>query len=302
MISNANKAIDRPWFGASWKIAAFVCYAGLNAIARYLSGGAQSALPSTLPVPVIVFFQDLIALTLLIPWMVQRRQRLFPIRNIRLNIARVVMSAIAINAWYFALVYMPLPEAVALSIIGPILGVIGAKWFLKEKLGWLKGAVIGSAFVGAWLIIKPDSVLLENSQNVKGLFFIALSSLSFAIAKILTRKLAMLGESQQNLTFYLFVFIVPISFLPAAIHWATPSFAHLPWLFLAGGLTALAIFCVSSALVYAEVCFLAPFDMCQFLLNTSISYFAFRELPAPWAIWLVLAFVGFSLTLRKKSL
>jgi drug/metabolite transporter (DMT)-like permease len=76
--------------------------------------------------------------------------------------------------------------------------------------------------------------------------------------------------------------------------------SHWPWLILAGGLTALAIYCVSSALVYAQVSFLAPFDICQFILNTLVGYVAFTEVPAPWAIWIVLAFVGFSICARKK--
>ncbi len=292
---------DRPWFGASWKIAAFACYAGLNAIARYLSGGAQTSLTAHLPVTTIVFFQDLIALTILLPWIIQRKPA-FPVKNLSLHLGRVAISAVAIIAWYFALVYIPVAQAVALSIVGPILGVILAKWFLKEKLGWLKAAAIGSSFLIAWLLIQPGSAFMANTENLKGLFFIGLSSLSFAIAKILTRKLAKLGESPQNLTFYLFLFIVPLSLVPALFNWVTPEMVHWPWLLLAGALTALAIFCVSTALVYAEVCFLAPFDICQFFLNTLIGYVAFMELPAPWSLWLLLAFVGFSLTTRKRLL
>jgi len=195
---------------------------------------------------------------------------------------------------------MPLAQAVALSVIGPMMGVIGAKLLLKEQLGWVKGSIILASFSGACVLMQPGSALLANKSNMTGLLFLICSSLFFALAKLATRKLALQGESVKTLTAYLFIFIVPVTFIPALLHWVTPDWVHWPWLIIAGVLTAMAIYCVSSALVYAQVSFLAPFDICQFILNTIVGYVAFMELPAPWAIWLLLAFVGFSMTARKK--
>lgn len=292
---------DRPWYGAAWKIAAFACYAGLNAIAHYLSGGAETQLQTHLPVYVIVFFQDLFGLLLLLPLII-KSIRLKPIpEHPFLHLFRVINSAVAIIMWYFALVYMPLAQAVALSIVGPIMGVIGAKLFLKEKLGWRRGLIILLSLGLACVFIKPATAFLANKTNVKGLTFLILAALFFAIAKLATRKLAQLGETPQSLTAYLFLFIVPVSLFPAAANWVTPQLVHWPWLLLAGGLTALAIYCVSAALAYAEVSFLAPFDLCQFFFNTFIGYLAFMELPAPWVLWTVLAFACFSLTIRKRN-
>ncbi|MBI2790738.1 MAG: DMT family transporter [Gammaproteobacteria bacterium] len=291
---------DKSLLGASWKVAGFACYAGLNAIARYLSGGVDAALDKHLSVYEIVFFQDLFALLLLLPWMIRRGKMALVPNHFILHLLRVLTSAIAIISWYFALVFMPLAQAVALSIVGPMIGVIGAKWFLKEKFGWIRGSIIVLSLIGACILLHPGSVLLENKSNLKGLLFIGSAAFFFAMAKLVTRRLAQLGETAQTLTSYLFIFIVPVSFIPAMMHWVTPDWSHWPWLILAGGLTALAIYCVSSALVYAEVSFLAPFDICQFILNTIVGYVAFTELPAPWAIWIVLAFIGFSLSARKK--
>lgn len=291
---------DRPLLGASWKVAGFACYAGLNAIARYLSGGGESKLESHLSVYEVVFFQDLFALILLAPWMIRQGKVALIPPHLPWHLWRVVTSAVAIISWYFALVFMPLAQAVALSVIGPMIGVIGAKIILKERLGWLKGSIIVSSLLGACLLLHPGSALMANKSNVKGLIFIAMASFFFAMAKVATRKLATLGNSAQTLTSYLFLFIVPVSLIPALLHWVTPEAAHWPWLILAGMLTAVAIYCVSSALVYAEVSFLAPFDICQFILNAIVGYVVFMELPAPWAIWIVLAFAGFTFSARRK--
>lgn len=293
---------QRPWYGASWKVAGFACYAGLNAIARYLTGGANTQLENHLPVPVIVFCQDAIALLILLPWIVRRAKVSLIPNHLGLHLFRVVASAAAIIAWYFTIQFMPLAQAVALGVIGPILGVMGARWFLQEKFGWVRAGIIFASLCGACLMVNPGSALLSNLSNQVGLLSLLCATSFFAIAKLATRKLATLGESAQSLTSYLFIFIVPVSFIPAVLNWVTPHAIHWPWLLLAGLLTALAIYCVSNALVHAEVSFLAPFDICQFMMNALIGYVAFMELPAPWAIWFILALLGFSLTASRLRL
>ncbi|MGE3319361.1 MAG: DMT family transporter [Candidatus Berkiella sp.] len=284
------------WYGASWKIAGFACYAGLNAIARYLSGGASTQLESPLPVPVIVFCQDWVALLLLLPFIVKRAQVSLRPAHLPLHLFRVICSAVAIIAWYYTLQFMPLAQAVALSIVGPLMGVFGARLFLQERFGWVRWAIILMSLSGACFVVKPGNAFISNKSNMTGLLCLITASLFFAMAKLATRRLAVLGESATALTSYLFIFIVPVSLIPALLHWITPEAFHWPWLLLAGVLTAMAIYCVSNALVHAQVSFLAPFDICQFIMNALIGYVAFMELPAPWSIWLILAFLGFSVT------
>ncbi|HRE31695.1 MAG TPA: DMT family transporter, partial [Candidatus Berkiella sp.] len=170
----------RPWYGASWKVAGFACYAGLNAIARYLTGGANTQLQDHLPVPVIVFWQDFIALLFLLPWMLRQAKASFFPSHLGLHLFRVIVSAIAIIAWYFTIQYMPLAQAVALSVIGPLLGVIGAKWFLKERFGWLRTVIILLSLCGACFVVKPGSALLHNQSNTLGLLCLCVATSSFA--------------------------------------------------------------------------------------------------------------------------
>lgn len=169
-MSSLSQSTDRPWLGASWKIAAFGCYAGLNAIAKYLTGNVQPTMPHV-SVYVLVFFQDLFALLILLPWMLKRGKIAFIPDHIGLHLFRALTSAVAIIAWYFTLVHMALAEAVALSIIGPIAGILGAKWFLKEKLGALRGKIILFTLVGALILLRPEMAWSTNKSNVTGLFF-----------------------------------------------------------------------------------------------------------------------------------
>lgn len=286
-----TRLIHLPWLGAIWKIAAFACYAVLNGIARYLCSGAEHVHIAQLPINVVIFSQDLIALLILLPWLLPKTNtnpiKIFT-RHTGWHIIRGGFSAMAIITWYHALKYMPIAEAVALSIVGPVIGVLGASVVLGEKIRFQRLAAILLSLVMACYVIHPGSAFSENKNNLIGLGCVLASALFFAIAKITTRKLAGFGNSPHQLTRSLLFFVVPITLVLALLDWQTPQLIHLPWLFLGGVLTAGAIFCVSSSLYYAEVSFLAPFDLFRFTLNAMVGYFAFMETPSFEAIVLVL--------------
>lgn len=294
MLKKINISNDfNPWWGVVWKIIAFACYAAINTLARYLCGGSNSNLEQTLPVNVIIFFQDSFALLFLLPWILHHKVSLSHPRFIKLHFARVIFSVSAIIAWYFALFFIPQAEAAALSIIGLVLGVIGAKWFLKEHIGMHRFLLILISFSVSlcvtWRFIPSFKAM--HLEYGLGLGCIIVSAVLFAAAKLLTRQLAHKGESAQKLTAYLLILMVPFSFVPALFFWVTPSLEHIPWLALGGLLTTLAIYAVSSALTYAEVSFLAPFDFIQFILNAAMGYWIFTEIPSNWVFWVITTFL-----------
>ena len=284
---------DQPWLGAAWKIGSFACGALLNGIARYLSGGGESTLSiAALPIYEIVFFQDLFALLMLLPFYFKSFD-FKQFNHLPVHFFRGLTSATAVITWYFALFYLPLADAVAISVIGPIMGVVLAKWFLKEKLNLLRIILISGSVLSAVFVMQTVDALKGNSANIIGLLFVFVSALCFALAKVSTRHLAEKGCNARFLTLSLLLFIVPVSVVPAIIHWVPIELYHLPWLLLAGGLTVIAIVCVSKALIYSEVSFLAPFDICRFVLNAAVGYYAFTELPTISAMILASIFLVF---------
>ena len=283
--------------GAIWKIVGFACYAAINTITRYLSGGSAVHGEQILPINVIIFFQDSFALLFLVPWIIRQDINFTKIRFVKFHFARVFFSLTAITSWYFALFFIPQAEATALSIIGPIIGVMGAKWFLKEEIRMQRYFFILLSFIlslfAAWHFFTPSFNKLKNLDvdYSMGLICIILSTFLFASAKLLTRSLATKGESPEKLTAYLLVLMIPFSLSPALYFWVWPALTHIPWLILGGVLTTLAIYSVSKALTYAEISFLAPFDFIQFIFNTAMGYWVFTELPSAWILWGILSII-----------
>jgi len=274
------------WQGAFWKVVSCACFAVINGIVRYWSGGTGEAGIEVLPVNVMMFFQNVFGALLLLPWLMKFKLREFKIRYPVMHLIRVVTAVGGIYLWYLSLKYMPIAEGVALSFTGPILTVIGARFFLGEKISFQRLIAIALSISGAIMISRPI-FSLENSQ----LFgFVALlpicSALFIAFNKLLTRQLAMLGETPTALASYLLILMIPVSLFPAVFDWITPSAHHWPWLILLGLLAASAHLSFGKAYQLAEVTFLTPFGFTKFFLSTLVGFFAFSEIPSSWSLWI----------------
>lgn len=292
------------WRGAYWKVVSCACFAGINGIVRYWSGGVPDITVDALPVNVLMLFQNIFGAFFLLPWILKRSVSPIKSRHTVLHILRIVTAVAGIYLWYLTLQWMPIAEGVALSFTGPIFTVIAAAILLGEKITLQRFLAIFLSIMGAFIISRPDNAFQGNAS----LGFVALLPLSSAIvlalSKLCTRKLATLGETPTTLAAYLLIFMVPASLLPALFEWVTPSTFHWPWLILLGLLAAIAHVSFSKAYQLAEVTFLTPIGFTKFFLSTFIGFVAFSELPATWTLWVgaSIIFVSILLLSHKISL
>jgi drug/metabolite transporter (DMT)-like permease len=287
MNASTSPDIRTQMTGASFKIASCACFAAINGIVRYLTGGAGDDMAS-LPVYVIIFFQNLVGTLFMLPFIINNgRQALYTNRPF-LHFVRVLSAVGGIGLWYWGVYYLPLATAVALSFTGPIFTVIGAHLFLKEAITTRRLLAIGVCFVGAFVVSRPDRILMGSELDTLGwpAFLPLGAAIAFAISKLLSRVLASQGESADSMTFYLLVLMAPLSLVPAGYDWVTPSLHHWPWLVAMGVLAAGAHYTLTKALSVAEVSFVMPFGYSKIILSAAIGYIAFGEVPKSLTIWI----------------
>lgn len=298
--------LSTAWQGAFWKIASCACFAGINGVVRYLSGGGGALTLEALPVNVLMFFQNVFGTLFLLPWILKMGFGNLTTRHPGLHFIRVVTAVAGVYLFYLTLKVMPIAEGVALTFTGPILTVIGASFFLQEKIDAGRLLAILLSLTGAFVISRPDLAFSGNEAHPVGLA--ALLPLSSALAltfnKLLTRKLAGLGESPIALATYLLLLMAPVSLLPAVYEWVTPSLNHWPWLIMLGALAAAAHLSFAKAYKLAEVTFLTPFGFSKFFLSALVGYLAFAELPVSRSLWIgvTIIFMSILLLAYKMSL
>lgn len=294
--------------GAFWKIASCFCFAAINGVVRYLTGGSGDAMESALPVYVIIFFQNVFGTLFMLPVILQSgKESLYTTRPL-LHLLRVIFAVGGVGLWYLGIYYLPLAHAVALSFTGPIFTVIGAHVFLKERISTNRVLAIAVCFTGAFIITRPDQALLDAQMHEFGLAALLPlgAAIAFAVSKLLSRVLASQGESANSMTFYLLVLMAPLSALPAGYDWVAPSAGQYPWLILMGILAAGAHYTLTRSLAIAEISFVMPFGYSKIALSALIGFIAFNEIPKSATLWIGSLIIFISVTLlslpEKKTL
>jgi drug/metabolite transporter (DMT)-like permease len=162
---DANK-LSSTWQGVMWKILSCACFAAINGIVRYLSKEHSSGLSTPMPATVIGFYQNIFALCLIIPWLLNRSIPIIPTQFRAVHLFRVSMAVCGVCLWFSALSFMPIAEVVALSFMGPVFTLIGATMVLHEKLTPYKIIAIAASFIGVFLITRLIRLLFRLKIKV----------------------------------------------------------------------------------------------------------------------------------------
>jgi drug/metabolite transporter (DMT)-like permease len=286
--------LSNAWQGAFFKIMSCACFAGINGLVRHLSHGVAAEGIAPLPTAVIMFFQNLFGTLFLLPWILKAGKGSLTTQRTSLNLLRVGFAVLGVFLWYLTLKNMPLAEGVALSFTGPIITLIGATLFLHEKITTKRFTAIILSLTGAFIISRPDLALKGEGFGLALLFPLG-ATVAFTIDKLLTRKLASLGEKASAMAIYLLTLMIPFSFVPAALEWTSPTTVHWPWLIAAGALAAAAHLFFGKAYQLAEVTFLTPVGFSKFFFSALVGYLAFGEFPTRWPFWIGIGFIFFSI-------
>ncbi len=148
--------------------------------------------------------------------------RRFLPNRIGLNVIRAVLMAGAVTVFFTALRWMPVPDAIAVFFVEPLILTIMSAVFLKEHIGWRRRCAVAVGFVGALIVIQP-------SYQVFGAVSLLpiLTAFLFATYLLLTKKLA---ATEDPLTMQFFSGVIGFVFLAlvAGIGSAMPVFPFSP--------------------------------------------------------------------------
>ena len=271
--------------GLLWVALAGVLFVVFTALVRYVGNELH-------PIQA-AFTRYLFGLLVLLPLVLRSRAALFRTRHLRLHGFRGFIHAIAVMLWFFAASRLPIAEVTALSFISPIFVVIGAVFFLRERLTRPRIIAVALGLVGVLIILRPGVAVVQWGA----LAMLAAAPL-FAASKVLTKFLVR-DDSSGTLVVYLSIFATLTMLAPALWVWQSPSQADL--VFLAGT----AIFattshlCMARGLALVDVTVSQPIDFLQLVWSTMIGLIFFSESPVIW-VWIGAGVVVFSATYMAR--
>ena len=242
---------------------------GLMAVAIRLASESQHPFE-------IAFFRNLFGMAFTLPLLLRHGVGILHTRKLPLYLLRCAIGTVSMLSGFWAIVHLPLAQAVAISYSTPLFVTIGAVWFLGETVRARRWAAVLVGFVGVVVLMHPGPGNFSTASLVALLAAVMSASVAISI-KFLTRT-----EKPDAIVIYTTLLWVPMSLLPALFVWQWPSGITWLWLVLAGLFGTVAHMCWTRALQLGDASMLTPISFLQVLVVGLFGWWLFGERVDAW--------------------
>jgi len=191
------------------------------------------------------------------------------------QILRGVLLVASTTFFYFALRYLPLAEAAAISFVGPVLTALLSGPMLGDKVTRRQWIAVTLGFAGVLIIMRPGGGLF----SITALFPLAAAA-AFSVYQIVTRKLAGREHPYTSL-FYTAIVGGAITSIAVPLHWITPTLTQAGFVVCIGLLGGFGHLLLIRAMEHTSPSTLAPFVYSQLIWSTLLAYLTFGDFPEP---------------------
>jgi len=222
----------------------------------------------------IMFFQNLVALIIIVPWILTDRQHSLRPQNTILVLGRTIIGLLSMYFYFLAVKLIPLVDATLLQSTTPIFIPIIALFVFREKIAPKTLAIMTAGFIGVAMVLHPGKGPL-NTGDFIALFSGFLSALSTVFIKLLNDK----EEPIKIVMFYYLAISTIIMGLCSLPTWITPH--GVLWLFLiaSGVLYALFQMLLILSVKYASTTTISPFIYLAVVFSGIIDWMVWNEVP-----------------------
>ena len=229
-----------------------------------LAGAAVKFAAATTPIETIVFFRNIFASVVFLPWLLRFNIESLQTKNLPLHIVRLTSGLCAMYCYYFAISKIPLSDAVLLNFTGPLFTPIIAFFWFKLSINNSVLTALFIGFIGVALIVQPEGAFL-NSAALIGLVAGLLGGISVVAIWRMGAE-----EPATRIVFYYTAGSTIVSFFPMFFSGVLPRSIDVWGMLIASGiLSALA------HLLLAKGCTIASADRTNALSYGSVIFAAF---------------------------
>ena len=244
----------------------------------------------------IAFFRNLFGLLFTLPLLFKHGPGLLKTAKLPLYLLRCAIGTVGMMAGFWAIVHLPLAQAVAISYSTPLFVTIGAVWVLGETVRARRWAAVLVGFIGVVILLHPDADSFTGASLVALLAAVMSASVAISI-KFLTRT-----ESPDAIVVFTTALWVPMSLVPALLYWQTPAGITWLWLVLAGLFGTVAHMCWTRALQLGDASILTPISFMQVLVVGVFGWWLFDENVDHYTLIGALIIFGSNLYLAHREI
>jgi len=210
-----------------------------------------------------------------------------------LQIWRGLLLFIAYTTYFMGLVAIPLADASAIRYSSPLFLTFFSVVILGEMVGLRRWLGLAVGFVGVLLVVRPGSAYF----NI-GAIFVLVTTISYALSAIITRRLKTTDSSASMAYYSTLVYLVAALILgplmafiggvstqtqPSLVFllraWAMPTLADFGVITALGLIWATGTYLVAQAYSLAQASIAAPFEYTALPINVLWGFLLWHEIP-----------------------
>ncbi len=177
----------------------------------------------------------------------------------------------------FALIYVPLADAIAVSFVAPFFVTLMGALLLKEHVDFRRWVAVSLGFIGVLIIVRPGTGAIHPA-----VLLVVIAAFLFALRQILSRWLGRVDPIETTITYTALVSGVALS-LPLPFVWRSPATTMEFFLMIGMAVPAAAAeILVIKALEVAQAVVIAPVHYTLIVWGTLYGFLVFNQLPDIW--------------------
>jgi drug/metabolite transporter (DMT)-like permease len=225
---------------------------------------------------VIAFYRNLFGFLVLVPLLMRGGAALFKTGRFGLHMTRACINSFSMLAWFMALSLIPLADATALNLTGPMFVTLGAIIAFGERVRIWRWLALVLGFSGALMVIRPGF----EEVNIGAILAIA-GTAAAAVSKLCSKSLTR-TDDPTTIAAYVQFLMTPITLVVALFYWQWPTTEQLLGLVAIGVMGSLGHLFTTKAYFLADISFAEPLSFVRMVFATIFGYVAFSEIPDAW--------------------
>lgn len=253
--------------GLLWAIAAGLTFTVLNTVMRGLSLALNSYETQ--------FLRYVFGLVVMLPLVLRSGIGSYMPHNIGGQFVRGGVHTAGLYLWFVALPHITIADTTAIGFTGPIFIMLGAAWFLRERMRWERWLAAAIGLTGVLIVVAPK---LSGSGGLYTLVMLA-SSPVFAASYLITKGLTRY-ERAGVIVVWQAISVAALSMPLALMSWTTPTVAQWCTFLLCGCLGSAGHYMLTRSFTVADISATQSTKFLELVWASILGWLAFGDQPS----------------------
>lgn len=244
----------------------------------------------------LTFLRSIIAVIMLAPLFLRNERIWVWPERAPMLLLTAVLSYLGILFWFTAAARMPVADFFALQFTTPLITIVLAVMFLRERADAKSWAATLVGFAGVLIVLRPGLI-----EFTAGAFAVLVSSAAYASVNTVIKSLSR-TVSTTGIVFYANLLLIPISLPMAMVEWQTPLPVDLPAIIGVGVLSTIGYTSVTRAISLTTAKVVQPVNFMRMPIAAVVGLVFFGEFPDVWTwVGAIIIFVATTYAIQHGS-